>query len=595
MAKMLVKHSTQLPQQYFVAEELEQYLGNPFDPNREFSFKKIVEIDEQEEYPHKACELLNKWNLHHYYIPIIYNGKLKSYEELFSLLRIVARRDLTTAIAHAKTFLGSVTTWVGATEQQKCKLANIIKNGGTVALAYHEKAHGSDFLATDVQAIKSDNGYRLSGEKWLFSNATRSTTLTVFTRTDTNGGPRGFSLFLVEKQQLEPSSYSYLNKIKTLGIRGADCSGIDFHDSLIPSNSLIGNLGSGLEITLKAFQLTRTVIPALSLGAADTALRTTLGFTLSRQLYGNSVFAIPHAQKLLVDAFLDILTCDCVAIATARAVQVTTEQMRLWSAIVKYFVPTTVEKIIHNLCVVLGARYYLREGYNWGIFQKIVRDSAVVSMFHAGTYLNLMTISASLQAQTSTKKNIGRSEEIKSNLESIFTLSEPLPDFESDRLELFSRGRDDILQGMEIAIIQLRDLHSKSELDSELLATLIVLANQVIEEISTQQILFTTLKKRYGQEFDKSEELFELAKNHCNLHTAATCLHMWLYNRNQLGEFFARGEWLILCLDKLMKPFYRSLFPLPAIYRENVAQQLQQLYTQDKLFSIVPFQLAQSK
>ncbi|MEC4812785.1 MAG: acyl-CoA dehydrogenase [Scytonema sp. PMC 1069.18] len=584
----------QLPKQYRAAEQLEEYLGNPSNPENKFSFKRIVELDEQEEYPQEFFGLLDKWNFNEYYIPVNYGGKLKSYEEFFSLLRLLGRRDLTTAIAYGKTYLGSVAAWVGGTEEQKHKLAHLIKNQGRVSLAYHEKAHGSDFLATDVQATKTENGYLLNGEKWLFSNATRGTALTVFAKTDVNGGPRGFSLFLVEKEQLDRSSYSYIDKVKTLGIRGADCSGIRFNESLIPNDSLIGAPGSALEITLKAFQLTRTVIPALSLGAADTALRTTLNFALSRKLYGNSVFAIPHAQKLLVDAFLDILICDCVAIATSRAAHAATEQMRLWSSVVKYFVPTTIEQVIHNLSIVLGARYYLREGHNSGVFQKIVRDSAVVSMFHAGTYLNLTTIGASLQPKAPQKPDASRFEEMKSSLETIFSLEKPLPDFDPNRLELFNRGRDDILQGIEVAVEQLYALKTESDVDSEVLMRLISFANQIIEEMSEQHTMLTSVKSRYGRQYDKSPELFDLAAKHCTLHTAAACLHMWLHNRKQLGDFFAKGEWLVLCLDKLMMSFHHSSSPLPVSFRENVAQELLNLYQQDQLFSIVPLQLSRN-
>jgi hypothetical protein len=70
---------------------------------------------------------------------------------------------------------------------------------------------------------------------------------------------------------------------------------------------------------------------------------------------------------------------------------------------------------------------------------------------------------------------------------------------------------------------------------------------------------------------------------------------MWLYNRQLLGEFFAQGEWLALSLHRLL----RTLRPLPysisEAYKENLVQELLKLYREDKLFSIVPFQLAQSQ
>ena len=45
-----------------------------------------------------------------------------------------------------------------------------------------------------------------------------------------------------------------------------------------------------------------------------------------------------------------------------RAIHVAPEQLSVWSAVVKYSVPTTIEAAITSLARVLGGRHYLREG-----------------------------------------------------------------------------------------------------------------------------------------------------------------------------------------------------------------------------------------
>src|SRR5262245_18578883 len=111
--------------QYARAEELELRLGDPLEDGNVFSFAKSIELDERDEYPEEACDLLNEWGFHHYYIPQEYGGKLKSYEELISLIRVIARRDLTVAVAHVKTFLGAAPVWVAGASEQKRDLASI--------------------------------------------------------------------------------------------------------------------------------------------------------------------------------------------------------------------------------------------------------------------------------------------------------------------------------------------------------------------------------------------------------------------------------------------------------------------------------------
>src|SRR5262249_25821936 len=159
--------------QYEMAEALERCLGDPLDPARPFSFHRSVELDELEEYPEAAFEEIERWGFHEQYVPERYGGRFRSFEELFALLRAIARRDVTVVVAHAKTYLGAVGVWSMGSEQQKEKLAQIIKARGQVAFALTEKDHGSDLLASEVTATKVEGGYVLSGEKWLISNARR--------------------------------------------------------------------------------------------------------------------------------------------------------------------------------------------------------------------------------------------------------------------------------------------------------------------------------------------------------------------------------------------------------------------------------------
>src|SRR5436853_533617 len=82
-----------------------------------------------------------------------------------------------------------------------------------------EEIHGSDLLATETEARREGAGFRLFGRKWLINNGTRARQRVVLARTDARGGPRGFSLFLVDAQELRAGTLVPLPKIRTLGIR----------------------------------------------------------------------------------------------------------------------------------------------------------------------------------------------------------------------------------------------------------------------------------------------------------------------------------------------------------------------------------------
>lgn len=573
--------------QYSAAELLDQRLGDPFARDNVFSFGNAVALDEREEYPEEACRVLDELKVYDHYVPSQLGGQLKSFEEFIAVLRVIARRDLTVAIAHGKTYLGAVATWVGGSGEQRRRLVEIIRGGSQVALALTERSHGSDLLSSEVEAASVAGGYELSGEKWLINNASRGRALTVFAKTGNSSDPRGFSLFLVEKN--DSSTYKTLPKIKTHGIRGADISGISFDRMLVPEDSVIGRVGAGLEIMLKAFQLTRTVITGLSLGAADTALRVTMDFALTRKLYGDSVFAIPHARRLLCDAFIDLLICECVSIACARSIHVEPEQMSVRSAIGKFFVPTTVEKILKSLSVVMGARQYLRQEHCDGVFQKIYRDNGILSLFDGSTAVNLHAIGTQL-GQLTRRLDHAAASDLSDRLAQIFSLTQTLPEFDPSALELHNKGRDSVLQGLKFSREKLWSIEPKDAEENTTLELIKDRTRAILAEVENQRERVAASVRDNG--FNKSPAMFEQAEKYCALEAAACCVHMWVHNRKALGEFFGRGDWLVLSLERLLVKLGRRRTILPREYEQRVAEELERLYRERQLFSIVPFRLA---
>jgi hypothetical protein len=135
-------------------------------------------------------------------------------------------------------------------------------------------------------------------------------------------------------------------------------------------------------------------------------------------------------------------------------------------------------------------------------------------------------------------------------------------------------------------------LKETTDVHEEVLVKVMALGSLVLEELNAHDELIANSKFEYGH--DQSPELFEIAKKYCTLHAAACCLQMWLYNRTILGDFFAQGEWLVLSLHRLLRTIRPLPYSISDVYVENTAQELLKLHKEDKLFSIVPFQLAHS-
>lgn len=602
-----VGEKASVPAQYRTALWLEQRLGDPRNPDNAISFKRAMELDEAESHPDREMRLLFELGLQEYYIPVEYGGRFRSYEEFLSLGRALARRDFTLSICFS-TLVWSGLVWLGGTERQKRKHARFLLEGlATPCLAYSEEEHGSDLQGGDTRAEKTADGYRVTGEKWPINRATLSGAVVLLARTGNTGTSRDLSLFVAEKRELDPASFSYLPKVKTLGLRGCDISGIRFDGAAFTEEMRMGPEGSGLELALKGFQITRILCASLSLGAADTSLRTTLEFALDRRLYGKTVFDIPHARGVLGDALGDILMCDCVSIAAARAIHVAPDQLSVWSAVVKYFVPTAVERMIAGVSVVFGSRFFMREKFQSGIFQKMLRDNGIVGLFDGSTVVNLQSIVLQLRALAKAYAKSGDLSDASSAAKEaaasarrsiLFDLERETPKYDPSRLDLFNKGLDDAITGLAEARSRLETLHAMSSRDSgrnPVLEDIIALTDALIARV--EQSYAELGKKEYFNRSGQSPELFESAKEYCALHSAAVALHMWLGNRETLGRFFREGAWLAHGMAKLIRPFVQ----VPGTgsgtgsgtenHLEALAREAESMFRENRSFSIISYPL----
>ncbi len=522
-----------------LAQRFERDLGDPRAPDAAITFRESLALDEREAFPERAVAALDAWGLARFYVPEAHGGALASFEALSSLVRVVARRDLTAAVAHAKTFLGAAPVWVAGTASQRDALGADITHGLRVSLGLTEEAHGGDLLATETVAVEAPGGYALSGEKWLINNATRGDAVTVLARTDPRGGPRGFSLLFVDKRRA--AGVTPLPRIATHGIRGADISGLRFERCAVPAEALVGARGQGLEVTMKALQLTRTLVPSLSLGALDTALREVLAFARSRRIGGGAVSDIPHARRALAAAFVELVAAEALVRAGARSVHVAPERLAVWSAAVKYLVPTRVDAALGRLSVVLGARHYLRAS----VFEKILRDHRLVALFDGSTVVNLSSLAHEVRrmAPDRAPRDAGA---LRARVETLFDLRRELPAFRPEGLDVMARGDDELAAALATASNEVERL-SPAEVEP---AVGRYLASRVADP-RAELAAITAARASTERPLAQSPESFAAAERYARVHGAVACLMTWLHSRTLFDGYFARGEWLALALWQL--------------------------------------------
>ena len=574
------------------AAELENALGDPLDPNNPLSLREFVAGDEREEMPAGGLAKLRAFGLHKYLIPVGMGGRLRSFEEAVSLTRVICRRDMVLVMGFGSTMVGALPVWIWGTAEQRRALAELLEGGAFGAMGFSEDRAGNDALATATTAVPVDGGFVLDGEKWLIGNATRGEFVTVLAKVDPH-----LSFFFLRKQDLEPGSFRHLPKIKTVGLRGHDLSGIAFEGCRIGKDTLLDEHGRGMEIMMRTVQITKTITAGMCLGLVDTALRIGLQYSLDRRLYGRPITELGPIRDLLLGAYLDTLICDCVTTSTARALTAASDRVSLWAAVTKYYVPVTCERIVRDLSVVLSARSYLRERVAEGMFQKIVRDLAITSIFEGTTLLQLVFIAAQLDAVTRAPAAQTRRDFLGVDLQDLFSLQRPVTLWkpEETRLRISNDGHDEILQRFEASVRAFQAAYPHAAGDRQVFENIAALLERLVEQ---RKAFIGNVQRSAGSRGSgpPSAERFALARTHCSFHAAACCLHMWFYNRELIGGDFADGKWLAMCLARLLREVTSGgeSFELPASYGEDVFRWMTRHLDEGTMFSVGALTLAHS-
>jgi alkylation response protein AidB-like acyl-CoA dehydrogenase len=585
--------------QYRRIEALEQLLGSPDDPDQPFSFDRALAADEREALPQEALDRLDEQGWHRQLVPVGLGGRFDSCEEFMMLGRALARRDMSAAVSQS-TQLWSMVMWIGGDDQQRRALAEEMLAGGVIpCLAYSESGHGADLLANEFEARPGPEGYRLTGRKWPINRAVTSTHAFLLARTATTESQppeRSQSLFLVDKRRVDPERMTDQPKVATYGLRGCDISGIAFDQAWIPGSARIGGEGEGLELALRGLLVTRTFCPGLSLGAGDTMLRVVARYLEQRRLYGGPATSIPHVRETLASTYLSLLIGEGVSLVAARGLHLFPQEASTSSSLAKVRVTRLVDDSARALARLLGARYYMRDADEQGIFQKMLRDSAVVSLFDGSEAVCLDSLAGQLVLIARARRR-PRPEDFSA----LYDLRAPLEPFRPEKVTVFGGGKDAVLASLPRLTDQLTglapDLHcDQADLDRlrRGAATVRILLDELFDEVEPAAAERPPAPAPGEQSVKNTPaKLVSLALRLTQLHAGAAALGLWLHNRDHLGDFFAGTDWIGAALDRATGA-RAELGELTPAGTERVFTRLSRQLADDRYFSLLDLRQASS-
>ncbi len=376
---------------YFLSEDEKEIQGLFKDFADRYLMPRRRELDEKHEYPRDLLQEMAKLDFFRILIPEEYGGFGEKIMYTVLGIEALSIAEAGTAIAFGANGLGTMPIIIGGTEEQKKKYLPPVADGAKfAAFALTEPDAGSDAGAVKTRAVKKGDKYILNGTKRFITNAGEADIMTVVASTDPERGPRGLSIFIVEKDY---PGVSFGKVESTMGIRAATKREIYFEDCEVPAENLLGGReGMGFIQVAKTFDRTRPAVGAQALGIAQGAFNEALAYAKERKQFGQPIASFQSIQVMLADMATKIEASRALLYSVARYIDSGAKDVGHLSAMAKYYPADVAMEVTTDAVQIFGGYGYTTEY----IVEKYMRDAKITQIYEGTNQIQRLLLAAHL-------------------------------------------------------------------------------------------------------------------------------------------------------------------------------------------------------
>ncbi len=278
----------------------------------------------------------------------------------------------------------------GSPEQKGRWLPDVVAGRKITAVAVTEPDTGSDVKGIRTTARRDGDAFVINGAKLFITNGVHADLYCVAAKTATDARPsQSLSMLVVEKGT---PGFSVSRALDKHGWRSSDTAELVFDECRVPAGNLLGGEGRGFYAIMRNFQNERTVIAAMAMAEAQTALDLTLDYVTTRKAFGAPLYdkqgirqrlamlaAKVEAGRQLVHhaAFLDAQGIDCT-----REV-----------SMAKAYCGELVNEVMYDCVQFHGGMGFMRES----TIERMARDARVQSIGGGTTEIMLEEVAKRLR------------------------------------------------------------------------------------------------------------------------------------------------------------------------------------------------------
>ncbi len=275
---------------------------------------------------------------------------------LEELAKVCPSTALTVA---AHTTLATVPIFLFGNEAQKTRYVTPQAQGKTIGcFCSTEPNIGSDVAGAQTVAQKVNGGYRITGSKMFATNASFADTFLVSAVTNKDEEKhKRIGAFIVEKSFVGVVIAKEEDK---LGMRGSTTCVINFDDTPVPKENLLGNETDGFVIFAKTLDIGRIGMAALSIGIAEGAFERAVSYVKERKQFDKPIASFQALRFMISDIATEI---EAARLLTYQAAQMK-EQGLVFSkeaSMAKLFASEMAMRATRNCIQILGGYGYMSE------------------------------------------------------------------------------------------------------------------------------------------------------------------------------------------------------------------------------------------
>lgn len=186
----------------------------------------------------------------------------------------------------------------GTEEQKRHWLPKMVTGEAIGSLGMTEPHAGSDLKAIRTRAVRDGDDFVINGQKVFISNGQLCDLIVLATKTDSKGGAKGISLFLVEGDR---PGFKRGRNLAKLGMKAQDTSELFFENVRVPATNMLGAEGNGFPMMMTKLSQERLAQAIRSATVAETVLEWTVDYTAQREAFGQTIADFQNTQFKLAE------------------------------------------------------------------------------------------------------------------------------------------------------------------------------------------------------------------------------------------------------------------------------------------------------